>query len=623
MSEIVGFLSFQNRLNAQEHEACMRGMIRDGRLRGQTDPNNWIDPAGRVALCGKSIICLGADGAISREGLAEDDRSVLIFEGKIFNAPELAHDLNCQGSFSNSPTDDEILLAALEQWGLERTLSKLNGSFVFAWFNRQDRTLTLARDHAGFRQLYYTLDPDGQGLAFASRFDAVLKSPFTPPPKVDLNALAHYLRLSYFPGTETLFQQVKQLEPGSYLQINADNQLRLARWFEMPRQVEQGFIGEDRALEELEWTLEKAVRQQFEGNRPVGVFLSGGVDSPLISAIARSQLGRGLPAFTISVPGWGQDEGADALRYAKQLGLEQQVIEISGENALGVIDQVIQAQHEPFGDFSIIPSLLLFQHASASVGLSLSGDGGDELFFGYERPFSLLRDGRDFRLPQALRAGMFGLGKLGLIRKKSEVILSRSPEDYYYGVNSRFSQKWLQKIAPDLSALKQAPEFFAFERYQNELDLANYSRYVEYYGQLQRGLKKVEMASARQSLEVSAPLLDRDVVALSLKINPLDMMKDGQRKRLLYKLLGKFVPQEIIPATKRGFGIPLGEWMRGPMRALVEETLFSGGLYPSGLFSQQELNAYWQEHLSGKADHKWGLWNLLCLQWWAARNLDK
>ena len=377
----------------------------------------------------------------------------------------------------------------------------------------------------------------------------------------------------------------------------------------------------EEAIASLEEILDETIQHQRIADVPLGVFLSGGVDSPLVSAIARQQVGPGLKAYTISIPGWWQDEADDAQSYAQHLGLDHRVFEFSGEDVVNMVDAVIQAQHEPFGDYSILPTLLVSKVARPEITVALSGDGGDELFFGYERPLSLLRNGKDFGWPWLVRLGLYGAGKYGLIKKKSDVIVSRTPGDYYFGVNSRFPDTALSHIAPGLNAVPKDFHLYAFDHYKDELDLANYSRYVEFYGQLQRGLKKVDMASSQVSLEVRVPLLDRRIIDLSLKINPFDMMKGEQRKWVLRKLLAKHVPAESIPASKRGFAIPLGDWLRGPLRSRVEETLFEQPLYPQGFFDKTALSSYWQEHLSGAKDHKWGVWTLLSLQWWAQCHL--
>jgi asparagine synthase (glutamine-hydrolysing) len=274
------------------------------------------------------------------------------------------------------------------------------------------------------------------------------------------------------------------------------------------------------------------------------------------------------------------------------------------------------AQYEPFADFSTLPTLLVSHLARQEVTVALSGDGGDELFFGYERPLSLLRNGTDFRWPWLIRIGLYAAGKYSIGPKRSSVIVYRTPGHYYFDVNCRIKDEDLRLLAPELPPLPEDFDLYTFDGYRGKRHLANFSRYVEFYGQLQRGLKKVDMASMYCSLEVRVPLLDREVIEISLRIDPFDCMRNGARKAVLRDLLAQYVPAETIPKPKRGFAVPLGEWLRGPLKRLVEETLFDGPLYPEGVFNKEGLRRYWELHLSGQRDLKWGLWTLMALQWW-------
>jgi asparagine synthase (glutamine-hydrolysing) len=520
-----------------------------------------------------------------------------------------------------SQTDTEVLLEALNQWGVA-AISRLNGMFAFAWYDIAQRTLVLARDHAGIKPLYYYLHPGGQGVAFASQFDALLQTPWGEPGPVRLDVLRLYLRLHHIPPPYALLENTYQLEPGHYLVVRPDRTIEKQCWWCLTSAGSPYLRGAE-AHEALAAALDGAVRRQRIADVPLGTFLSGGVDSPLVTAIARCQAGSNLKAFTIGNPGWAQDESAAAVAYAAQLDLDHHLHATSGAEALDTIEEVIAAQHEPFADFSVVPTLLISKLARREVTVALSGDGGDELFFGYERPLSLLRNGSDFRWPWPVRMGLYAAGKYRLGPRRSDVIVARSPGDYYFEVNCRIKDADLRRFAPELPALPADFNLYASEPYRGSAQLADYSRRVEFYGQLQRGLKKIDMASMYHSLEVRVPLLDREVIDLSLRIDPFDCMRNGTRKALLRDLLARYVPPEVIPKAKLGFAVPLGAWLRGPLRPLVEATLFEGELFPSGVFNRQALRQYWEEHLSGRRDRKWGLWTLLTLQWWAREHCSK
>ncbi|MCB2209910.1 asparagine synthase (glutamine-hydrolyzing) [bacterium] len=620
MCGIAGFLAFDNSLSETEHMPHLERMTALQANRGPDDEGYWIDPRGRVAFGFRRLAILDLSIAGHQPMHSSDGRSALVMNGEIYNFKEIRHELESHGLRFRSGTDTEVLLEALNLWGAEDVLDSVNGMFAFAFYERDLQRLTLARDHAGIKPLYYMIHSGQKGISFGSQYNVLFHAPWEAPTEINEEAFYLYLRLQHIPPPQGLYRSTFQLRPGSFLQISAEDNLKKKDYWKLPRHVGDDFITVDEALPRLEQTLSVSVDRHRIADVPVGVFLSGGIDSPLITSVARQQVGRQLKAFTISIPGWEQDEAQDAAQYARHLGIDHQIIEVSGDDAISMIDNVVQAQHEPFADYSIIPTMLVSRFSRPQIKVALSGDGGDELFFGYERPLSLLRNGNDFRFNRPTRIGLYAAGRLGLIEEKSDVIVHRSPAEYYFKVNSRLSGGNLVKIIPGFRHKvrdHQEIDLYRFGSYQNEMDLANYSRYVEFYGQLQRGLKKVDMASAHFGLEVRTPLLDREIIALSLRINPFDMMKNQNRKWVLRHLLEKYVPPEMIDHQKRGFAIPLGEWLRGPLREKVENTLFDRHLFPEGLFSRPAVMDYWQEHLSGAADHKWGLWTLLALQWWS------
>jgi asparagine synthase (glutamine-hydrolysing) len=493
--------------------------------------------------------------------------------------------------------------------------------FAFAWYRIKERTLVLARDHAGIKPLYYFVHPANEGVAFSSQFNALLHTHWGEPGPIKQDVLRLFLRLHHIPPPFGLLENTHQLEPGHYLIVRSDGSINKNAWWTLSPETDAKLAGAE-ALESLTAAIDDSVRRQRIADVPLGVFLSGGVDSPLITAVARQQTSHELKAFTIGNPGWGQDEAGAATTFAQLLDVDHYIQSVSGAEAMQTIDDVITAQHEPFADFSMIPTLIISRFAKSRVTVALSGDGGDELFFGYERPLSLLKGGNDFGKLWLLRIALYMAGKYGVGIKRHNVILSRTPGHYYFEANSRFKNDDLRRIAPGLKSLPTSFNLYASNGTRSPLQLANYSRQVEFYGQLQRGLKKVDMASMHHSLEVRVPFLDREVIEQSLRVDPFDCMRGGKRKSILRDILSRYVPAEAIPSPKRGFAVPLGDWLRGPLREIVEDTLLGGNLYPSGVFNRRAVENYWNEHLSGMRDLKWGLWSLLTLQWWATKHLS-
>ena len=619
MCGICGIFTVDKAAGQTEFAEAVRRMTALMRHRGPDDEGYWSDPNGHLQLGFRRLAVIDPSTAGRQPMISGDGRSVIVFNGEIYNFLELRRELEQKGVCFRSRTDTEVLLEAFNLWGID-AIHRLNGMFGLAWYCIPKRTLVLARDHAGIKPLYYFVHPSGKGIAFASQFNALLHTPWGRPGPVRLDVLRLYLKLHYIPAPYCLLENTYQLEPGHYLIVHPDGRIEKRCWWQLSRDPEPDLWGEA-AMETLADAIDRAVQRQRIADVPLGVFLSGGVDSPLITAVARQQVGPELKAFTIGVPGWWQDESEAAKTYARYLGVDHRLKLISGEEALKTIQEVIEAQCEPFADFSILPTLLVSRFAREEVTVVLSGDGGDELFFGYERPLSLLRNGSDFRWPWLVRIGLYLAGKYGLGPKRSSVIVYRTPGHYYFDVNCRIKDEDLKLFAPELPPLPEDFDLYEFNGYRDNRDLANYSRYVEFYGQLQRGLKKVDMASMYYSLEVRVPLLDREVIDVSLRIDPFECMRDGMRKAILRDLLARYVPADIIPKPKRGFAVPLGDWLRGPLRSLVEETLFNGSLYPDGVFDWRGLRRYWEDHLSGRRDLKWGLWTLMTLQWWYFRHL--
>lgn len=596
-----------------EHTEAVRRMTALIARRGPDDEGFWVDNHALFGFRRLSILDLSPAG--HQPMISADGNSVIMFNGELYNYLDLRRELEALGVQFRSRSDTEVALEALNYWGI-RALERFNGMFAVAWYRRPERQLVLARDHAGIKPLYYSTTPEG--IAFGSQYNCLMHTPWGLPGPLRTDVLHLYLRLHYVPAPYGILENTYQVEPGQYVLVCADGSIRRCTWWALPHDPESDLRG-GAALEALGAALDDAVRRQRIADVPLGVFLSGGVDSPLVAAIARKQTDRSLKAFTISSPGWWQDETADAKAYAQRLDVDHHIHTVSEPKLADLVAEAAAAQPEPFGDFSILPTLLVSRAARAEMTVALSGDGGDELFWGYERPISLMRNGGDFRWPWAIRAALYAAGKLGIGPRRSDVIIARTPGQYYFEVNSRLKGSTIRMIAPGIGPLPAEFQLYDFERFRGMRNLANYSRYVEFYGQLQRGLKKVDMGSMHHGLEVRVPLLDRAVIETSLRLDPLDAMRDGTRKAVLRNLLARYVPAEMIPRPKRGFAVPLGDWLRGPLRSLVEDVLLGGD--PTGIFDQAALRAYCEAHFEGKTDHKWGIWTLLMLQEWATTHL--
>jgi len=617
MCGFAGILSFHAEAGRPRFATAVRRMTDLLRRRGPDGQGFYLSPDGRLRLGFRRLAVLDPTPAGHQPMISGDRGSVLVFNGEIYNHLELRHALEQHGVRFRSRSDTEVLLEALGRWDVA-AISKLNGMFAFAWYDLSRRRLVLARDHAGVKPLYYGREPGGQGLVFASQYNVLSQSPWGPLGGVRAEVLGLYLRLHHIPPPYGLLANTWQVEPGQYLTIAANGTVEKKYWWRLPADPEVSLRGGE-AVEAVAAALDNAIRRQRIADVPLGVFLSGGVDSPLVAAVTRRQTGPELKAFTIGNPGWAQDETAAARRFSRLLEVDWRWRDAGGAEALADVQEVMAAQHEPLGDFSMLPALQVCRLARVEVTVELSGDGGDELFFGYERSASLLRHARVFRHAPALRRALYYAGRLGLGPPKSEAITAPTPGHFYFGVNCRLGEADLARIAPGLPGPPADFDLYASGDRHDPGELAHYSRHVEFYGQLQRGLKKLDLASMHHSLEVRVPLLDREVIETSLRCDPIENLRQGGRKAILRELLARHVPAAEIPRAKRGFAVPLGDWLRGPLRPVVEDTLFDRDLWPVGVFDRAALRRYWDDHRSGRRDCKWGIWTLLALQWWARR----
>ena len=579
--------------------------------RGPDDAGWWSDHEVGLHLGFRRLAIIDLSEHGHQPMVSPGDRSVLVFNGELYGYRELRTELERRGRRFRGDADSEVVLAALEEWG-ERALDRFDGMFAFAWWQRADRRLLLARDHAGIKPLFLGTGPDGRGVAFASQYDVVANGPWGQAP-IDPEALALYLELHHVPAPHGLLDRTGQVEPGESVTIE-DGAIRARRrWWTLPTATGTA-TGPD-AVDRVGAVLAGAVRTQLVADRAVGTFLSGGVDSTLVTSLATDAVDHPLQSFTVSFPGAANDEAAGARAFAGALGVDHHVIALTDADADAAVDDAIAACAEPVGDFSIIPTTLLAGFAAERVTVALSGDGGDELFHGYVRPWSLLRDGRWFRSPPALRRARYLAGRaVPGLSTPSEAIAARSPGAYYRAVNSR-SRGLLATLGPDLPT---PPDLWWFTT-PDRLDragLVELTRRAEYHGQLQRVLRKVDLASMHHSLEVRVPVLSRTVVELSGTVDVDFCLRDGLRKGPLRDLLAQRVSGVTQQTTKQGFTPPLDAWIDGPLRDRVQDQVADRAWHLDAWLDPAALRG-----LASPAtpNRHWNLWTVLSLEWWLRR----
>lgn len=609
--------------------------------RGPDDGGTWGDALAGVALAHRRLAILDLSSAGHQPMFSASGRYVVVFNGEIYNHTELRSGLGVQWQ---GHTDTETLLAAVAAWGVEASLKKLVGMFAFALWDREQRVLTLARDRLGEKPLYYGML--GDVLLFGSELKA-LKAHSAFSGEIDRDVLTLYLRNNYIPAPYSIYRDIYKLPAGTWLQVKPGHAPGSPMpYWSVSNVAESGrsnpFLGsESEAADELEYLLKQSIDGQMMADVPLGAFLSGGVDSSVIVALMQAQSNHPVKTFTIGFREEAYNEAEYAHAVAKHLGSEHTELYVSPEQAMAVIPMLPHIYDEPFADSSQIPTWLVSKLAREQVTVSLSGDGGDELFGGYNRYFMGQSTWNKLdRLPLAFRSSLAAamtsiapeswnsvMGKIepllpsklrfgnpgDKLHKLAGVLASESPESLYLGLVSLWENPASivldsQEPLTMLTDRKQWPELSDFVQRMMAMDTLTYMP--------DDILVKVDRAAMSLGLETRVPFLDHRIVEfawclpLSMKIN------NGQGKHLLRQVLYKHVPKSLIERPKMGFGIPLDSWLRGPLRDWAESLLDENRLKQEGFFNAAPVRKKWQEHLSGQRNWQYHLWGVLMFQAW-------
>jgi len=588
--------------------------------RGPDDAGTWDD--GRALALGfrrLSIIDLSSGG--HQPMVSDDGGHALVFNGEIYNYRQLRAELQAAGRSFRSTSDTEVVLQALAHWGIDG-LARLNGMFALAWYQPALQELLLARDPVGIKPLSWWWSPEA--FVFGSQYDQVVRHRRCDRSAVDPEVLSLYLRLGFMPPPYGIIHGTGQVEAGHWLRVRpgqrpVDGVFRQLADAPPPEERLRG----DDAADAVAAAVDEAVARQLVADVPVGVFLSGGVDSPLVAAAAVEASPGRIQAFSIGTDDPESDESAAARAYAEILDLDQHLQTIRGADALDLLDDVAQAYPEPFGDYSSFPTLMVSSLAASHVKAVLSGDGGDELFWGYPRFAKVRRARRWFTLPRAVRVAAYGASKpLSVHRRPARGILFPTLGDWYLDAHSGLRRADLDQFAPQLGEIPAGYDQFDLTGVPTDDELLQWVRRNELGCHLPMVLQKVDRASMFHGLEVRVPLLDLELADLAARVAPSAALQGTTGKVVLRSALARRVPADRIPLPKKGFTVPLAAWLRDDLRSVVEDLLLGPDAFPGGAFDSAALGSWYAQHVSGERDHTRGLWNLLALQLWARTHLQ-
>ena len=611
MCGIAGMVGFTNTAQARNLVRRMTGRMA---RRGPDGEAFWNDD--HCALGFRRLAILDLSPAGNQPMLTPEGRHALAFNGEVYNFRELRGELEQAGAAFRSTGDTEVVLQALVRWG-RPALTRFNGMFALAYYDVPARKLLLARDPAGLKPLYYW--QSGNSLVFGSQYDQLLAHPCCRSGEISPGGLGLYLRFGYIPAPFGILKHTHMLEPGSWLEADADGAITQGRYFSFPRYTQPDLRGAA-AGEAVSAAVSAAVNRQLVSDVPVGCFLSGGIDSPLIAANMAQGRAEAVSAFTIGLPDDPADETSAARAYARELKARHTLRYFQPAEVEGLLEEVVWACGEPFADDSIFPTLLASETARRQVKVVLSGDGGDELFWGYSGRFaSVLAVAGQFGRSHLARQGLRLLRRLTGRRRPGMELVAPTIGDWYRAKHSRWFEEQLAALFENAPPLP--PEFALYEYAGHGPDeTAQWLRWNEFTGHLTRVLLKVDRASMHHSLEVRVPLLDLEVVALAARVDwrsCLDV-RTGLGKQPLRAALAARVRYQTL--AKRGFSAPMAQWLRGPLRRRLEETLLGRRELLGLRFRRGALERLVADHVSGRRDCAPGLWLLFSLALWEARH---
>lgn len=678
MCGFAGFLSAQPG-GLEELEALATHMANAIAYRGPDDFGAWADPQAGIALGHRRLSILDLSPAGHQPMASRSGRFVMAFNGEVYNHMELRAELergdglpgcarndDAGGGAWRGHSDTETLLAGFEHWGVEATLDKTVGMFAIALWDVRERTLHLARDRFGEKPLYYGWAGSGadRALVFGSELKALRAFPGFANP-VCRQALAQYMRFMNVPAPRSIYQGIYKLEPGCVVSIigpppaDAPAQplrppevygaLSMRRWWTLADVVQAAaknqLADEVEAVQLLEQRLADAVRLQSLADVPLGAFLSGGVDSSAIVALMQQQATRPVKTFTVGFEEAGFDESPHARAVAQHLGTEHAELFVTAAEAQAVIAQLPDMYDEPFADSSQIPTHLVCRAARQHVTVALSGDAGDELFGGYNRYFWGPRIWKrlawlPYPVRQALGAAISAvpvagwdalsrpvnalLGGQGIARAgdKAHKLAARlrgvrNLDDLYLSLVSEW-QDPAQVVRGENGMVQEPPSLLDDSvPAQGMEDSPLRMMYRDSMTYLPDDiLCKVDRAAMAASLETRVPFLDHRVAELAWRLPLGSKIRGGQGKWALRQVLYRHVPRELIDRPKAGFGIPVGQWLRGPLRPWAESLLDEKRLQTEGYFYPAPIRQKWGEHLAGQRDHTSSLWAVLMFQAW-------
>ena len=553
---------------------------------------------------------------------SKDGRYTMVYNGEVYNYLSIKNNLIKKGVNFSGTGDSEVLIEAFSIYGIRETLSIIDGMFSIGLFDKKEKIIYLIRDHAGIKPLHYGYNKNT--LVFASQYNQVATHPSFRDNNINSKVLKLFLEQHYIPAPFGILKNTYQVMPGELVSFSLMGKIKNLRYWEFQKQIKPSIYDKGNAIELISNSLENSVKMQLISDVPVGAFLSSGVDSSLIcSFLSKYKKQQAFSTFTIGSDSKKFDESHEAKIFADIIGVRNENYLMNGSNVLLVLEDIMKSITEPFADISILPTYITSKIAKNEVKVSLSGDGGDELFFGYERFWSIAKNINLESFPHPIKYMLYGLDKVLSKNEKINSLCLYGRQAYaHYSLHNRFSIDIQKKIIPELNDIS-LPKSYSNYDYPNtkiESKLLNYMRYAEFYGMMQKTLKKVDQASMANSIEVRVPFLGKKFIEDSIKIDPFlnygpNFAKKSKKKNILIDILKNRHPMKMVNQNKRGFSIPLHKWITEDLLKPMSEVMMDKSMIQYFGMNDSGIMELIKEHQSG-IDHKWPIFTLFSLFSW-------
>ncbi len=612
--------------------------------RGPDDAGVWVDAAAGIGIGHRRLSVLDPSPVGHQPMVSSCGRYVLSYNGELYNHLDLHSQLVAAGRTVDPSSDSRVLVEVCATWGVQAAIPRLRGMFALALWDRKRRLLHLVRDRIGIKPLYW--GRAGDHLLFGSELKALRAYPAWAG-SIDRASLSAYMRFAYVPAPRSIYENICKLEPGRLLTVDADGNEKNERYWSLRDVALRGRRSRRRrreprvAVEDLDGLLRNVVKRHMISDVPLGAFLSGGIDSSAVVALMQAVSSAPVRTFSIGTSDPNYDESGFARDVARHLGTDHTELIVEPEHALAVIPRLPELYDEPFADPSQIPTFLISELTRRSVTVALSGDGGDELFLGYNRYHLSRKIGWMLEgFPKSLRQSV-ARACLGVPTERWDAILRNLPVAGGLARRAGVFGDRLHKLARVLEAgtvdelylrlISQWDDPGRVVRSGNEPEslLLDSELPVDLPVPVERMafldgmtylpddiLTKVDRASMAVGLEVRVPLLDHEVVELAWNMPLALKYRDGERKWLLKQLLYRYVPKTLMERPKMGFGVPLEAWLRGPLREWAEDLLAPDSMRAEGYLNPDPIRRRWDEHCSGARNWQTSLWAVLMFQQW-------